>query len=373
MLKRDPYNHEVRWQKWKQENLAGIKDITKYNSDLILKFLSDIELGKNTSPAAKRGERSVVRLNTLRGKLVFFAKQFGDKDLDKITKDQIHKFFFDMRHGKILRQDGKPYLAVGEYVKDFKTFWGWLRRTGYVDEDITVDLQRSDRHKPDWVYLTEEEFKTLANRANSDYRALMWFMYDTGMRVTEAYSIRIKDFSQDFTRLNIRQEYAKTFGRIIQLKLCSALVKEFAAFHGLEPEDFLFIKKPAAFNKYLKILAGNILGDKESPARKPYNMMSLYDIRHNASCYWLKRYPRTTSLMYRMGWSREKEVRYYSEFLGMADQIDDVDMVTTEQKTIYEGRIQALEKEKEKTNELINELIAKITDLQANMSLQQCT
>ena len=187
------------------------------------------------------------------------------------------------------------------------------------------------------------------------------------MRVTEAYSIRIKDFSQNFARLNIRQEYAKTFGRTIQLKLCSDLIRECVNFHGLGPEDFLFIKKPTSFNKYLKTLAGNIFGNKESPARKPYNKMSLYDIRHNASCYWLKRYPKTTALMYRMGWSREKEVRYYSEFLGMADQIDDVDMVTTEQKTIYESRIQVLEREKEKTNELIKELIAKVTGLQKNM------
>ena len=46
MLKRDPYNHEVRWQKWKQENKAGIKEISKHNSDLILAYLMDMEMGK---------------------------------------------------------------------------------------------------------------------------------------------------------------------------------------------------------------------------------------------------------------------------------------------------------------------------------------
>ena len=198
----------------------------------------------------------------------------------------------------------------------------------------------------------------------------MWFMYDTGMRVTEAYSIRIKDFSNEFTRLSIRNEYAKTFGRTINLKLCSSLIQDFIKNHNLGSEDFIFIKKPAAFNKYLRTLAGNTFGDKVSPARKSYNKMSLYDIRHNASCYWLKRYPRTPPLMYRMGWSKENEVRYYSELLGMSDQIDDADMVTTEEKTAYEKRIQALEREKEKTNELIKELIAKVTDLQTNIPAQ---
>lgn len=92
--------------------------------------------------------------------------------------------------------------------------------------------------------------------------------------------------------------------------------------------------------------------------------MTLYDIRHNSCCYWIKRYPTTTALMYRMGWSEEKEVRYYSEFLGLADQIGDDDMVTALDKSIYEQRISTLEKDREKVNELIKELICKISQLQ---------
>ena len=366
MLKRDPYGHEERWEKWKAENRNGIEGISKYNSDLVLSFLFDMEFGKNVSPKSQKGERSPIRLNELRWKLVQFAKRFP-KGLDKITKDEIHKFFFDMRKGTILKHNGKPYLAPGEHVKDFKAFWGWLRRTGRVKEDITIDLRRSDGRKPAWVYLTEEEFKTLANKANSDYRALMWFMYDTGMRVTEAYSIRIKDFSNDFTRLDIRKEYAKTFGRTINLKLCSSLIKEFVKYHKLGPEDFIFVKKPAAFNKYLRTLAGKIFGDGESPARKSYSKMRLYDIRHNACCYWLKRYPTRTGLMYRMGWSEEKEIKYYSEFLGLADQINDADMVVTEDRTSYEKRIETLERQKEETNELIKELMRKVLELQSGL------
>ena len=258
-------------------------------------------------------------------------------------------------------------MAVGEYVKDFKTFWGWLKRTGRVREDITQDLRRSDGRKPPWVFVTEEQFKQLANRASADYRALLWLMYDSGMRVTEAYSIRICDFQDGFTRLTIRPEYAKTFGRTIRLKLCSAFIRELVRSHGLGPEDFIFIKEPPAFNKYLRTLAKTVLGTSETVARKPYHQMRLYDIRHNACCYWLKRYPTTRGLMYRMGWSEEKEVRYYSEFLGLADAIDDEHMVTTEDKTRYEKRIELLEISHEKTHELVSELIHKIHQLQTQL------
>jgi hypothetical protein len=187
------------------------------------------------------------------------------------------------------------------------------------------------------------------------------------MRVTEAYSIRIRDFSNDFTRLTILNEYSKTFGRTINLKLCSAFIREVVKVHQLQQDDFIFIKEPPAFNKYLRNLAKNLFGTSDSPARKPYNKMRLYDIRHNASCYWLKRYPTTAGLMYRMGWSEEKEVRYYSEFLGQADSIDDDNMVTTEEKTKYEKRIELLEKDREKTHELVTELIKKIADLQTGL------
>ena len=114
-------------------------------------------------------------------------------------------------------------------------------------------------------------------------------------------------------------------------------------------------------------MAKTLLGTSDSSARKPYHKMRLYDIRHNACCYWLKRYPTVTGLMYRMGWSEEKEIRYYSEFLGQADSIDDENMVTAEEKTKYEKRIELLEKDREKTHELVNELIKKMADLQIGL------
>lgn len=371
MAKRDPYKSQEKWKAWKNQNGKSIPGISRNNSNLILLFLNDMEIGMNVSPYAKKGQRSYIRLLALKSRLISIARRFQNRDMDRLTKDEIHQFFFDMREGIIVKENGKRYLSIGDFVKDFKTFWGWLKRIDKVSEDITVDLRRSDGRKPDWLYFTEEQFKKLANQAQGDYRALMWFMYDTGARVTEAYSVQVKDFSNDFTRVNIRKEYSKTFGRVINLKLCTSLIKEYVIHHDLGPDDFLFIKKPAAFNKYLRTLSGKIFGDGESPARKHYNKMTLYDIRHNACCYWLKRYPRTTSLMYRMGWSEEKEVRYYSEFLGMADQIDDEDMVTSQDKSIYEKRIQALETEKEKTNELIKELIIKITALQTYIPQQR--
>lgn len=344
--KRDPYKNKQKWDNWKEKNKLRIKGISKINSDLILAFLFDMEDGKNISPKTKKGPRSPTTLINLRDHILLFVKHLN-KPLDKSTKDAIHELDKEIREGKIKKRSGKAFESFGNYIKDFKSFWGWMLRTKRAKENITIDLSRSTK-KPDWVYLTEQQFKTLANRCNPDYKALVWFMYDTGMRVTEGYSIKIKNFSDDFTTLTIPDEISKTFGRVIKLKLCTQLIKEYIKFYQLKDNDYLFVKKPVAFNKYLKTLSKKIFGTGESKARGTYDSFTIYSIRHNASCYWLKRYPNLRGLKYRMGWKREEQATYYHEFLGLADEIKDEDLILSEDK----GKLVKLENEIEiiKTN-----------------------
>ncbi len=138
------------------------------------------------------------------------------------------------------------------------------------------------------------------------------------------------------------------------------MVKEHIELNDLTSEDYLFTKKigdkkkpiqPVAFNKYLRALSKNLFGDKESPAREKYSKFTLCDIRHNASCYWLKRYQQTRGLLYRLGWKKEDEVSYYSEFLGLSDQISDEDMLTTEEKTQLQKEIDKLKRKNDTLTE----------------------
>ena len=336
-MKRDPYKSKEKWENWKNKN-QNIKGVSKDNSNIILRFLYDMEIGINTPPRSK-GERSPVTLINLRDHLTFFAKHIK-MSLTKLTKEQIHNFEKRVRDGKIRKKDGHNFEAFGNYIKDFKAFWGWLVRTGKVKENITIDLTRKEK-KPAWVYLTETQFKKLANRCSPDYKALVWFMYDTGMRVTEAYSIQIKCFDNDLTELTIPEEVSKTFGRVIKLKLCINLLKEYIKYYDLKDNDYLFVKNPPAFNKYLRTLSKKLFGDRESKARETYDKFTLYDIRHNASCYWLKRYPNIKGLKYRMGWKREEQATYYHEFLGMSDEIRDEDLILAEDK----GKLRKMEDE----------------------------
>ncbi len=71
--------------------------MTKYNSDITLKYLDNMENGINISTKNVKGSRSHIRFNTIREKMKFFNSKFKEKyKLDKITditEDQLCVFF----------------------------------------------------------------------------------------------------------------------------------------------------------------------------------------------------------------------------------------------------------------------------------------
>ncbi len=75
MTKIDPYKHEERYLEWKKRASEGISNISKENSDLILRYLNDMEKGLNVASESVKGSRSFIRLNTLKDRLIFFSKK----------------------------------------------------------------------------------------------------------------------------------------------------------------------------------------------------------------------------------------------------------------------------------------------------------
>jgi len=374
-MKIDPWKHKEKYIEWKEEVKMGIPNISRENSDIILKYLSDMERGLNIASGSVKGSRSFLRLTTLKTKLLFFSRKFREiYGLDKITdisEEQLISLFSNMKNGVIKKSDLGTYKSLESYAKTFKAFWHWYQKTnkkqGIEIPDITTDLD-SRQEKPDWVYLTEEEIKKLCDNAKFDYKVLIMLLFDSGIRApTELSNIRVSDFFNDFKELNIRQEVSKTFGRRIKLMICSELIKEYVKKINLKGDDYLFKITPFCTNKYLKRLAKRVLGDKESPAGQKYSELSMYDFRHNSCCYWLPRYKSESALKYRFGWKKSDKIHYYSELLGMKDTINEddllIDVTKTEiekrltisenQKQILQDRVEALENQMREILELI--------------------
>jgi len=358
-MKIDPYKHKERYQDWKEKNKDGISEVSKFNSDLILQYINDMEKGINIAHGSSKGSRSFIRLNTLRDKMCFFAKKFLElykiERIIDINEDQLVGFFSDMKNGNLKKIKGGNYTSVDTYAKVFKTFWHWYqkvnRKKGIEIKDITSDLD-TRQEKPEWVYLTEEQVKKMCDNANFKYKTLIMFLFDTGIRSpTELVNVRVSDLLNDFKELNIREEASKTFGRRINLMLCSDLLKEYVKQNNLKPEDQLFAITPFIANKYLKRLASKLFGDKVSQAGGKYSEITMYDFRHCACCYWLPRYKQESALMYRFGWKKSDKIHYYSEMLGMKDTITQEDLLTNASKTEIERDLEKTRRE----NQLLQE------------------
>lgn len=353
MALEDINRKELQWKTTKKNGYL-LEGFSKHNKDLSKKFLKDFELGVNV-PKGRKGRRTAGTLLKLRGICLFLNKHFPKKNFEEIKKEQLHKLFNDMGEGKIKKEGGREYRDTGDFIKLVKVFWGWLKKTERVKEDITEDLARADykKSKPAWVFLTNEQMRQLIDQARGDYRALILFFYDSGVRCAEGFRIRISDFSEDYQVLNIpdRREdgskVSKTFERTIKLKQCSSLIKAYIKTNKLKNDDLLITQTQFAFNKYLRTLSKRLFGVKKTKSRGYTDKLKLTDIRHLSAIFWLDKYKKNSDLMYRMGWKREDKIFYYSEFLGRRDKIDDEDMITTADKSRYEKEIKELKTQQE--------------------------
>lgn len=307
-----------------------VQDLNKENSKITIKLLKDFELGVNTTTKGKRSSGSLLRL---RQSLRLLGIGINNKPFNKITREQLTKICD--------KKDSE------DFTKNVKIIYNWLFRTGRIKENISNHLVRDNynKGKPVWVYLEEEEVKTLINSANSDYRSLLSFIFDSGVRPQEAWKIRLCDFREDYTILTIPKKrkngevISKTFERTIKLKLCSSLLKDYIKLKGLKDDDLLITITQAGFNKYIRSLCKKLFGTKKTKAGESPDKITATDIRHNSACFWHLRYKKNQDCMYRMGWKKESKVFYYTEFLNLRDTIDDEDLITKEDKTKYEKQI----------------------------------
>lgn len=372
MTKIDPYKHKERFMKWKDKVKNGIPEVSQKNSDIIRAYIFDMENGINVSNGSKKGARSYIRLNTIKDKLMFFALRFKEvyklDSIIEINEVQLCKFFTDMRNGEIKRKDGLNYVNVYDFVKDFKAFWHWHiktnRKLGIEIKDISEDLD-THKEKPKWVYLNEEQVKKLTDQAKYEYKVLITFLYDSGIRSpTELMNIKVSDLHNDCKELNIRDEISKTFGRKIKLFMSSKMLKDFIEERDLKLTDYLFPISPPITNQYLRRLAKKLFGDKESLAGEKYSMFSMYDMRHCSCCYWLPRYKSENALMYRFGWKSSDKIHYYSEFLGMKDTVQEEDILIDVTKTEIEKRLLKSEQEREILQEKVKVMEEQMKEIQ---------
>lgn len=358
MTKADPFRNQERWNKWKSTKVLQTRfcqrPMSKKNQELVLEYLLDMEQGYNT---ATKGCRSYIRLNSVRQRIVWIIETIGIEDITQATDRQILEFFNSMKSGARLNTKGKPFKSVMDYAKVFAAFWHWYQRRERQREvpDITRYLMTNEPTESQFVYFTVEQLREILNHTRFHHRVYMLMLFDSGIRApTELMSLKVGDFEflpeQNIYELNIRSEYAKTFGRKIKLILSSDCLKEYLK--GKDPSEPFFTMNWKTYIRNFKRMFVNHFGDTLTKGGKSFSQIRPYDFRHSAACYWIKRYKSESAFKYRFGWKENRMIHYYTKFLGMQDTITEADLLTnSDAKTHLEKE---LEKQKQ-ANALLEE------------------
>lgn len=352
--------------------------LTPYTSKIVVQYLLDMKIGKNTAKGTKRGPRSESTIKHMRTRLpslIELINNYTKKQFPNYTEDDILLVFGAMRDGTILTKNDTPFKDTGTYVRSFAKFWRYYMRIkkkeGVILEDICSSVETGRDIKPKWNYIKYEQAQQMSNIAPSPYyKALILFLFDSGIRApTELMNVRVKDITpipdSEKMFLQIRDETSKTFGRKIKLMLSSEAIKIYLDLSGKKEEEMLFDYSYQSMNKMIKKLGYQVMNigytkkDKNGVTRY-YEGISMYDFRHSSVCYYLPIYKSENQMKYRYGWKKSKMIHYYSEFIGMTDNIteDQLQIETKNKEVIVE------EPKKDKiTKQQALELIQKLQEI----------
>lgn len=363
--KKDIYHHQAMYNNWKYKvTVEGMETLSKSNSDILIRYIFDMEIGQNVSNKSKKGSRSYGRLNVLRRKCEQLFKMFEDtgvNDITRLTEKQAFEFFNRMNKGEIKRKDGKDYYSSIDFVRALKSFWHWWikvnRKEGKYVLDICEDLELRHNNST-FVYITKDQLDQILPYFTFNEQVFLKFLFDSIIRFpTEVSSLKVKNIylKDGDVWVNVPDEISKVIGRDFNLLFCGQDILNYIKKNNIKDEDYLFYwindtNQVYNFNKKLKQVAVQVFGDVIShpKAGGKFSELSGYDFRHSGTIYLRQLAQKTNisldSIRQRGGWTDFKMLNYYTKFLGLTGEIKKEQLLVEEDKTKFEKRIDELER-----------------------------
>jgi integrase len=396
----DPLRKEQLYASWKRRNKDGIPNLSKSNSDIILRYLTDMEKGLYTAKKSRKGARSKARLLALAYHLKKIAGLIEDKYninlIELSSRKQIHSFFDEFRKGNIKTKKGEPYQSADDFIRDFICFWNWYVRVideenELIDEEnqrieiknknlskgkreplkekkYVIDLVKYLARQPKvntFVHASYKELQAALPHMSEDNQTIALFMFDSIVRSPLEFSnVYVEDvtFYDDFTELNVRDEIAKTFGRKFELILCGEKLKEYIKRHDLKPGDQLFKSyNHSVFNKELQKAYLTAHGNKMTQAGKPFSEITGYSLRHSGACYLrFDLEVDTDKIRLRGGWTDMRILDYYTKVLGYEGRISKSKISKTSESEVILHLVEQHNKEKEELKKSHTEIVVEL-------------
>lgn len=191
-------------------------------------------------------------MNTLRQLNVFLVQNSFDLDKEALILFKDH-----------LKNDeyapGKKYKlkTINQKIVSINIFLNWLARKKGSNSNLTLKLFKTQT-KEHRDSINESEYKRLIQHANTEeMRLFILLIGNTGVRITEACSIRADDLN---SKLIIIENKGKQRAIAIPQFLKKQL-KLYVVEHGIKDE--IFYKRQATYRSNLKMIAGKAKINKE--------------------------------------------------------------------------------------------------------------
>lgn len=212
------------------DRIPSARDLTERNREMIFRFLNHI------SP-----EVSERRLTFYTHKLRRLGGWLG-KDFDLVTEDDLRSLMTFLSKGRA-STDGRRFAGgtVHGYKVTIKRFYRWLE--GHDEEyphKVRWIKSNGDetRIKSPEQLLTFEEILAMAGHArNPRDKAMVSFLYESGARVSEMLSMKIKDLEFSSAVVKATLPVSKTMPRVIPLVSCRQHLATWVNYHPLKEDS----------------------------------------------------------------------------------------------------------------------------------------
>ena len=206
------------------EKIADSKAISERNKQLIFRFLNHI------SP-----EVSEMRLTFYTHKLRRLARWLN-KDFDTVEEQDLRSLLTFLTKGNA-RLDGRQFSqgTIHGYKVTLKRFYRWLEGD---DQDyprkirwIKTSGDTTRIHDPEQLLTFKEVVEMIRHARNPRDKAMISFLYESGARVSEMLSMKIKhlDFSKNMVKATL--PVSKTSPRVVPLVSCRKHIATWVNYH----------------------------------------------------------------------------------------------------------------------------------------------
>jgi integrase/recombinase XerD len=182
-------------------------------SSAIEEYLGDHE-GGNHSP------KTIEWHQTSLGLLCLFLQQKRSITLvEEVEPADLAAWFTHLRTSRGSRGKQRTERTVQTYARSARAFFHWLERRGFIQENPFAQVVFPKVGRPLIQTITDEEFerllhacvpgtqtlaRPLVERMIARNRAILWLLYDSGIRASELLDLRVGDLDRKQGLITVR-------------------------------------------------------------------------------------------------------------------------------------------------------------------------